>query len=170
LTGVDAGPILHRMGRKTGVGAVLAFLGALIAAGYLRYCGRRPIVAQAFPLNGLVLTSSTKKIVPRGRAGHKKSGLTAPRLLNLGELQANIRKYYPEAEHSVGKEGRVVMGMVVEVDGSVDNVRVVTSGGADFDAAARKVVRAMRFSPARMAGAPAAVEISESVDFEFDGK
>ncbi len=88
----------------------------------------------------------------------------------MDELQSRIRKYYPEAERKAGKEGRVTMAFVVGADGSIRDIRVQASGGADFDAAAEKAVRAMRFSPARKAGAPAAVEISERIDFQYDGK
>ncbi|MFI5348465.1 MAG: energy transducer TonB [Elusimicrobiota bacterium] len=113
--------------------------------------------------------------------GHKNSrpkkinspappALVAPRLENMQDLQANIRKYYPEAEHAAGKEGRVKMALVVGADGHVSDAHVVTSGGADFDEAAKKVVLAMSFAPARSAGKPAAVEIEEEIDFQFDGK
>ena len=62
------------------------------------------------------------------------------------------------------------MALVVGVDGNVSDVHVAASGGADFDEAARMVVLAMRFAPARSGGKPAAVEIEEEVDFRFDGK
>jgi protein TonB len=100
----------------------------------------------------------------------KKSDLTPPQAINLDELQANIRKYYPEAEHRAGVSGRVNISLVVGKDGAVGGVSVAASGGAAFDEAAKKVVLAMRFSPARKAGKPVPVEINEEIEFQYDGK
>jgi protein TonB len=142
----------------------------LIAAGLQRYCGESPVVSPPAQTAPTAFPEPATKRVSKRIIATKKPGLVAPRLLNLDELQTNIRKYYPEAEHRAGKEGHVIMALVIGADGSVGDVRVETSGGADFDAAARKVVLAMRFSPARSAGASVPVEINEGIDFQFDGK
>ena len=157
------------MGRRIIFYGTPALLFVLIAAGVLRRCGPASAVSEpATP--PLTFAPLKKSSAPESGRAPKKTGLVAPRLLNLDELQVNIRKYYPEAEHHAGKAGRVMMALVVGADGSVGDVRVETSGGAAFDEAARKVALAMRFTPARKAGKPVAVEITEAIVFQFDGK
>jgi TonB family protein len=150
--------------------ALLVLVLMLIAGGIGRYLGTRPRSAgdSAFR-DGWAPVPAARPAVEK-KAAPKRTGLTAPRLANLDDLQANIRKYYPEAEHAAGQAGRVTMALIVGADGSVSGVRVQASGGANFDAAAKKVVAAMRFEPARDAGKPVPVEISEVIDFEYDGK
>jgi TonB family protein len=158
------------MDRKIALLGVPALLLVVIAAVLPRRCGDSPIVLHPFPGAESAAPPSAARAFPKKRNAPKKTGLVAPRPMNMRELQARIRKYYPEAEHRAGKGGHVMLTLVVGADGKVSKARVETSGGADFDEAALKVARAMRFSPARMNGAPVAVEITEGIDFEFDGK
>ena len=156
------------MDRKKTAAGIAALLIAAISAGLLLRRGERPPEPAAPPMTSFLLAN--RSAAPEKNIAPKKTGVAAPRIQNLDDLQANIRKYYPEAEHSAGKEGRATIGLVVGADGTVRDVRIETSGGADFDEAARKVVLAMRFSPARSAGKPVAVEISEEIDFQFEGQ
>jgi protein TonB len=156
------------MDRKILLYGVPALLLALIAAGLLRHCGQVP--AGAPPVPETVPAPPPAQAPTKKKSAPKQAALAAPRLLNMDDLQVNIRKYYPEAEHRAGKAGRVMLAMVVGKDGSLSDVRVEKSGGENFDAAAIKVAQAMKFSPATRAGVPTAVEISEGIDFEFDGK
>lgn len=112
----------------------------------------------------------TRVHAAKRKPAHRHGGLVAPRLLNLDELQANIRKYYPETERRAGKESHVTLTLDIGVDGAVSDVRVAASGGADFDEAAKKAAQAMRFAPATKAGVPVAVEINEGIDFQTDGR
>jgi protein TonB len=148
---------------------IAALLLVVIVASFLRLCGRGPETVEQAPQSRMTFLAPEKKAAPKTPAAPKRSELTAPALLNMDELQANIRKYYPEAEHAAGKEGRVTMAFVVGEDGAVSGIRVASSGGAAFDAAAAKVAAAMRFSPARQTGKPVSVEISETIDFQYDG-
>ena len=158
------------MDRKIAAFGVAALLLIVIAAGFARRCGESPVVLHPFPGAESAAQPSTTKAVPKKKKRAEKTGWVAPQPMNMGDLQAHIRKYYPEAEHRAGKGGHVMLALVVGADGKVSKVRVETSGGADFDEAAMKVARAMRFSPARLNGAPVAVEITEGIDFVFDGK
>ena len=174
LTGIAAAPILRGMDRKKTAGGAAALAIIVVLVVLLRRCGQSPPEPAAQPMTSFL--APQKSAAPKLRTAAKKApqskapDLVAPRLRNFDELQANIRKYYPEAEHAAGTPGHVVMGLVVEVDGSVSGVHVETSGGAHFDEAAKKVVLAMRFWPATSAGKPVAVEIGEGIDFQFDGK
>ena len=152
------------MDRKELAVGVPAFLAiALISFWFFRSRGRGPA-----PRPPALETAAPA--APKKADAPRPPGLIAPRLTNLGALQADIRKYYPEAERRAGREGHVTMAMTVAADGTVSGLRVQTSGGADFDAAALKAVSAMRFSPARKRGRPVPVEINQQIDFLYDGK
>lgn len=77
------------------------------------------------------------------------AGAVPPRLLNLDEVLANLRKYYPERERLAGHEGLVVVDIHIGTDGVVNDVEVLQSASPLFDEAAVKVAHLMRFSPAR---------------------
>ncbi len=168
--------MLLSMARGIRAFAAAALLLALIAALLLRSCRKGPAVSEDFPpaepastpMPGPPLPS--RAYVAKRRPAHRHGGLVAPRLLNLDELQADIRKYYPEAERRAGKESHVTLTLDIGADGAVGGIRVAASGGADFDAAAQKAAQAMRFAPATKAGAPVAVEINEGIDFQTDAR
>jgi len=61
--------------------------------------------------------------------------------------------HYPSAARRAGREGVVLLRVLVGTDGSAASVTVrETSGFDDFDSAAAQAVRKWRFSPARRAG------------------
>lgn len=62
-------------------------------------------------------------------------------------------------------EIQVVLSVTVEMDGHVDEVAVVTSGGADLDGAAIAAVKQWTFAPAMRAGRPAKSRVRIPVDF-----
>src|ERR1700742_4374962 len=62
--------------------------------------------------------------------------------------------------------GRVVLRVLVTVDGSVGEVEVLESAGPDLDAAATTAVRKWRFAPATRAGS--AVPSRVKIPFVFE--
>ncbi len=72
---------------------------------------------------------------------------------------------YPPAALEAGREADVELRVVVDVDGSVREPEVASSGGADFDAAAIEAVARWRFSPATRDGTPVAARIR--IPFQF---
>jgi protein TonB len=57
---------------------------------------------------------------------------------------------YPERARREGKEGRVLLRVLVDTDGRSEIVQVDSSSGSELlDQAARDAVRRWRFSPAR---------------------
>lgn len=65
----------------------------------------------------------------------------------------HIPPVYPPSARERGLEGRVVIRLVVGVDGVPSEVGVTQSSGVEsFDAAAVDAVRQWRFEPARRAG------------------
>ena len=98
--------------------------------------------------------------------GDNGAPLTAlPRLLNLDEILANLRKYYPESERRAGREGDVALTIHIGVDGKVSGVDVGHADSAAFGGAARRVGLLMRFSPAMREGG--AVPASVGVPIRF---
>ncbi|HRY28786.1 MAG TPA: TonB family protein [Elusimicrobiota bacterium] len=91
-----------------------------------------------------------------------------PQLLNRDALLRNLRRYYPESERRAGREGQVVLDLHIDRQGSVTAVDVVTSAGAAFDAAAEKVIRLARFSPAKVETRAVPVKIRQTVAFQLE--
>ena len=70
---------------------------------------------------------------------------TPPRMAN-----ARIRPSYPRESREKGEEGKVVLDVVVSVEGRAEKVTIVESSGFErLDEAAKKAVGAARFWPAR---------------------
>jgi TonB family protein len=107
--------------------------------------------------------------VPGGH-GHGGTPLLAfPKLLNRDEVLANLRRFYPESERAAGREADVSVVIHVGVDGLVGSVDVKQSANAAFDAAAQKVGRLMRFSPAiGLNGQPVPVRMPQPIQFRLE--
>ena len=58
-----------------------------------------------------------------------------------------------------------MLSIEIDADGKVGEVEVVTSGGADFDAAAIAAVKQFVFEPAEIDNQPAPVKITYRYDF-----
>ncbi len=82
----------------------------------------------------------------------------------LGECIAD----YPKSARAEGREGRVVLDVDIEASGEVSAVRVVSGLTADLDDAARAALRACRFTPAEVSGAPVATRIRYTYTFVLD--
>lgn len=78
--------------------------------------------------------------------------------------------HYPSAARRAGREGVVLLRVLVATDGSASSVSVrETSGYDDFDGAAAQAVRKWRFSPARRAGVAVASFHDVRVRFRLEG-
>ena len=93
---------------------------------------------------------------------------TPPRLLNGDEVGVALRAEYPQRLRRSGVEGRVLLWLYVETDGSVTRSQVMTSSGsAELDEAAVRVARGMRFAPARNRDRETAVWVQQWIDFRI---
>ena len=104
-----------------------------------------------------------------GGRGHGGTPLLAfPKLLNRDEVLENLRRLYPEIERRAGREADVIIMIHIGVDGSVRGVDLQSSSGANFDEAARKVGKLMRFSPAiGLNGRPVPVRMGQPINFRL---
>lgn len=90
-----------------------------------------------------------------------------PRLLNIDEIRAGLRRYYPEAERRAGREGQAVVRLIVNDRGRVEDVDILHSAGEAFDQAAKKVGMLMRFEPALVGSVPTAVKVKQLIVFQL---
>src|SRR5262245_16775083 len=89
-------------------------------------------------------------------------GITAPRIIK------SARPNYPPEAMRAKVQGRVKLEMVVQADGAVGEVRIVSSLDRKFgvDDAAVKAVKEMRFAPAMKDGVAVPVLLSTEMAFE----
>ncbi|HNW76320.1 MAG TPA: TonB family protein [Bacteroidales bacterium] len=79
-------------------------------------------------------------------------------------LKENIR--YPEEAKELGIQGRVFVTFVVEVDGSITDVRVLRGIGGGCDEEAVRVVRGMpKWVPGKQRGVPVRVQFNLPIRF-----
>ncbi len=104
-----------------------------------------------------------------GGTGHGGTPLKElPRLLNLAEVLAGMKRLYPESERQAGREGAVVITIHLGVDGLVSSADIMRTAGPAFDEAAKKVGALMRFSPAiGLNGKPVPVRMPQEVRFRL---
>ena len=90
-------------------------------------------------------------------------GITAPRIIK------SARPNYPSEAMRAKVQGRVKLEMVVQADGTVGEVRIVSSLDRNkfgVDDAAVKAVKEMRFAPAMKDGVAVPVLLSTEMAFE----
>lgn len=90
-----------------------------------------------------------------------------PRPLNRESV--NLRKYYPQPALRAGFEGDVVLRLLIDADGTVAKVDIVSDPGEGLGpAAAEAVRREYRFAPATVNGVPVATTVPFTVHFTLD--
>ncbi len=91
-----------------------------------------------------------------------------PQLLNLSDLSAILKRFYPEAARAQGREATVVLDIHIGADGLVADVEVVKSADPDFNEAARRVAKLLRFKPAFLGSRPVAVKMRQPIQFRLE--
>ena len=89
-----------------------------------------------------------------------------PQPLNRESL--NLRKYYPPRAKKSGFEGDVVLRLLIDSDGSIAKVDVVSDPGEGLGPAAAQAVRELRFSPAKVNGVAVATTVPFTIHFTLD--
>jgi TonB family protein len=96
---------------------------------------------------------------------------SAPALLNLSELDKKptpikrVQPLYPAELKAARKTGEAVISFVVDVDGSVKNLRVEKATEPAFGEAALAAVAAWEFEPGSKNGTPVACQLSLPLRF-----
>ena len=87
--------------------------------------------------------------------GSAPDGLRPAEIADREALAAPMHELYPDDLRTAGIGGRVVVGFVVESDGTTSEIEIVTSSGHErLDRASLEVVRRMRWHPATWNGVP----------------
>jgi len=89
-----------------------------------------------------------------------------PRPLNREAL--NLRRYYPAQAKRSGFEGDVVLRLLIDADGSIAKVDIVSDPGQGLGPAAAQAVRELRFSPAKVNGVAVATTVPFTIHFTLD--
>jgi len=88
-------------------------------------------------------------------------------VLRAPALATFVEPVYPPAAAEQGLDARVELELVVGIDGTVTDVRVVTPVGNGFDEAALEAGRRLRFTPASKDGVPIPARIRFPYIFEI---
>jgi protein TonB len=87
------------------------------------------------------------------------SDITAPVLID------RVTPRYPSIDARIGREGRVVILVVVEKDGTVSSTKVLRSVSNTMDDAAVDAVKKWLYRPASLDGRPVRVSLVVGIDF-----
>jgi TonB family protein len=82
-------------------------------------------------------------------------------------LRETVKPVYPEGAREEKVQGLVIVELVVTVDGSVEDVRVLESPDERLSAAAVEAVRQWRYAPALCDGTPVSVFYKVTVNFQL---
>jgi len=167
-TGAPAGGRLNRSVRRTRVWATGAAVGIPFFCLFVTGCAtarssapsnqEREKPARTF-LRELNEASPGDPVFD-DEAPENRGRITPPALIE------KRKPFYPEGLRLQRKEGRVLVGGVIERDGSVSHVRTLSSSGeADFDVAALQAVSACRYRAAAISGKPVRVVLTVTVSF-----
>jgi TonB family protein len=77
------------------------------------------------------------------------------------------RPVYPEIYKQTGYEGRVIMEVIVDRDGGIEDYKILRSNGEHFVRAAEDAIRKMRYRPETFQGQPVKFKIFESFIFKL---
>lgn len=79
-----------------------------------------------------------------------------------------VKPKYPEVARRMGKEGLVVLRVLVDEKGKVKEVKILRSAGFGFDEEAEKAIRQSLFEPAKHKGKPVACYVKIPVRFVLE--
>jgi TonB family protein len=80
-------------------------------------------------------------------------------------VMKEVRPEYPRQAMAGGKQGAVRLECVVKADGTVDEIHVIDSLGAELDEAAVAALKQWTFKPGTKDGTPVAVQVKIEMSF-----
>ena len=115
----------------------------------------------------VVIFSATEVNANQKQTGGEEYLLVAEKMAApIGGLDAIMKKInYPNAAKQLKIEGRVIVLVMIDEKGAVDDVKVVRGIGGGCDEEVVRVVRGHRFTPAEDKGVP--VKSKLSMPFQF---
>ena len=79
-----------------------------------------------------------------------------------------LRPFYPDVAKQRGVQGDVVLRLLVDADGSLAKVDIVSEPGEGLGAAGTRAIRQFRFRPGKVNGQPVATTITYVLHFVLD--
>jgi TonB family protein len=134
-----------------------------------------PAQVQGHPVAVRVEQPITWRVEPADAAGDEPAGEIAvdgrepsaveelPRLLNYGDFQRALNREYPR--ESAPARATLHLRFRVELDGTVSDPQVTYSTDPSFNEPALRVIRMLRFRPARVDGEPVKVWIDQPIEW-----
>jgi TonB family protein len=107
---------------------------------------------------------------PSGDAGQPGAPPPRPDEIERPRLVRDAQPRYPAAAWDAQREADVVLLLTVDAEGQVTAVAVDKPAGHGFDEAAVRAARDLRFTPARVAGAPVPIQIRYTFRFRIPEK
>ena len=83
----------------------------------------------------------------------------------LNRDQVNINKYYPPDARKKEFEGEVVLKLLIDSDGSIAKVEIISDPGEGLGAAAARAILEYRFSPGKVNGVAVATTVPFKITF-----
>ena len=80
----------------------------------------------------------------------------------------SLRPFYPEAARQRGVQGDVVLRLLIDADGSLAKVDVMSEPGAGLGAAGARAIRQFRFRAGKVNGQPVATTITYVLHFVLE--
>ena len=119
----------------------------------------------------VVLAGTVCGIAPVLLCGADESGEEFVAVDQMPELVFEASPEYPPEAKAKGIQGKVIISLRVETDGTVSKPKVAKSSGSDLlDQAALAAADKFRFKPALRDGKPVAVWVSFAVNFVLDSE
>jgi protein TonB len=94
------------------------------------------------------------------RIFHMTSAITPPVLIE------KVQPRYPRLDSQLGFQGRVILLIIIEKDGTVQHAKVLRSVNVRIDKAALDAVKRWTYRPARLNGRP--VRMTQVVGMHFE--
>jgi periplasmic protein TonB len=88
-------------------------------------------------------------------------------LPGVASMPDNLKRFYPHDAEQRGFEGDVVLRLLIDADGSIAKVDVVSDPGEGLGAAGVRAIRAFRFRPGKLNGQPVATTITYTLQFRI---
>jgi periplasmic protein TonB len=90
-----------------------------------------------------------------------------PHLTNPSQVATAMARYMPRPQANAGASSGVEYAIVIDQQGHVVDASVLRSSGQrDIDLAARRVIDAMQFSPAKVNGRPVRVRVTMPLGYQ----
>jgi protein TonB len=126
----------------------------------------------AMPTGNTLYGEPPRKAVEPGTAKPYKAEkyVAAAQVSELPSVSSmpDLKQYYPREAQQRGLEGDVVLRIIVDADGSVAKVDVLSEPGQGLGAAGVRAMRAFRFNPGKLSGSPVATTITYTLHFVLD--